>query len=85
MLQGLGGLVTDMAILRTCSLDPSHEAVIKSLMDFNQWKIETCKNEWIHWKTMTQIDKNNEDLKDINDSLVQEKAINDVFLDEQKS
>ena len=40
VLQGLGGSVKDMEDLKKVSLDPKQELVMKSLMDFNQWKIK---------------------------------------------
>ena len=45
VLQGLGGSVKDMGTLRTISLDPKHELVMRSLMDFNRRKIEKVQSE----------------------------------------
>ena len=35
IIQGLGGSVNEMARMKYISLDPKHETVVKSLMDFN--------------------------------------------------
>ena len=84
MLQGLRGSVTDMATLKICSLDPGHETVIRSLMDFNQWKIETLQKRVNTLEdTTTQVDKNTDDLSNLNDSLDQQQVRNDALLDGQ--
>ena len=62
LLQGLGGLVTCMTTLQTCSLDPNHAPVVKSLMDFHQKEITTLKGE---------VAKYTKDLKDVRDALLQ--------------
>ena len=59
ILQGLGGSVTDMGTLKTISLDPKHEAVMKSLMDFNQWEIATLQNRVDDLETLTNDDFEN--------------------------
>ena len=64
MLKGLGGSVTvDMTNLKTCSLDPNHAPVMKSLMDFHQWEVTTLK---------TEVAKHTKDLKDVQHALSQE-------------
>ena len=45
ILQGLGGSAKEMTALKTISLDPKHEVVMKSLMDFNQRKVEKLQKK----------------------------------------
>ena len=79
ILQGLGGSVIDMAVLRTISLNPKHEVVMKSLMDFNQRNIEKLQDQVDAWcqksvHASKQIDMNTMTMKETNGRLEQTRA-----------
>ena len=58
ILIGLGGSANDMTPLKTVSLDPKHEILIKSLMDFNERKIEKVRSQATdNTNKITDLDK----------------------------
>ena len=69
IIQGLGGSVKDITSLKTISLDPKHELVIKLLMDFNQQEIMKLRSKVDELEnTMSiaskQIDENSEKIEE---------------------
>ena len=62
IIQGLVGSVKDITSLKTISLDPKHELVIKSLMDFNQQEIIKLRGKIDN--ASKQIDENSEKIEE---------------------
>ena len=89
ILQGLGGSVKEMTALKTISLDPKHEVVMKSLMDFNQLMIEELKIQVDALKDISkQTVMNREDIKEfeersneVNERLDEQTRINSAGID----
>ena len=74
IFQGLGGSAKEMTALKTVSLDPKHDVVMKSLMDFNQLEIDKLKTQVDKLKDVSlhvskQTVVNTEDIKEIEEGL----------------
>ena len=65
IIQGLGESINEMVSLRTISLDPKHELVTKSLIDFNQRKLADLQSRVVKLEgTIKQIDENSKAIED---------------------
>ena len=87
ILTGLGGSAKDMTSLKTISLDPKHEVVMKSLLDFNERKTEKVQRQTTNNTTkITDLDKrlDHQSKQAIADSEEREKQTEQKFQEMQQ-
>ena len=80
IIKGLGGSVNEAENLKTASLDPKSEVLIKSLMEFNHQKISHLQSEISSLKT--KVASNTNRLEDQGEETKRIK-LDDSILDEQ--